>query len=82
MTSSTVAVEVPATPPQISQVLTLIFVQDGTGNRVIVWNAAYRNPPAWAAGSANQQAMAEFNYDGSRWQFTGGSMAFALPDDW
>jgi hypothetical protein len=58
----------------------LEFVQDGTGSRVITWDPAYRDAPAWgSAGPAGSSASGEFrlNTSGSI-QFTGGSSAWAV----
>jgi hypothetical protein len=74
--NNNISVGVPTNPPQIGQTLTLVFVQDATGGRTIVWNAAYRNAPPWSAGLAGQRATADFKYDGISWQFVGGSTAF------
>ena len=55
----------------------LIFVQDSTGGRTLAWNAAWRNAPALAAGTAGQRACFEFRWDGVNMQLVGGAVAFA-----
>ena len=67
----------PTNPWRVGQVLTIAAVQDATGSRTTAWNATYRNAPAWASGAANTKATATFVYDGTNWQYIGGSTAFA-----
>lgn len=67
----------PTAPWKLGQLLTILAVQDATGSRTTAWNATYRNAPSWAAGAANTKATAMFIYDGTNWQFIGGSTAFA-----
>ena len=59
----------------LGQTLTLLVTSNGAWTTA--WNATYRNAPAWAVAANNQKATANFMYDGTNWQFTGGSLAFA-----
>lgn len=43
------------------------FLQDATGGRAITWNAAWKLATLTAAGTANQRATVEFEYDGASW---------------
>src|SRR6266404_2104803 len=55
--------------------LTLLVTANGVWTTA--WNAVYRNAPAIAASANAQKATFEFMYDGTNWQFIGGSAAFA-----
>jgi parallel beta-helix repeat protein len=66
----------PTFAPLPGNTLTLIVTQDSIGGHGVAWNAAYRNPPVWASGAPNSRATAVFVYDGTVWQFVGGSPAF------
>jgi hypothetical protein len=66
----------PLNPGFIGQQLCL-FVSS-LGSFTTAWNSIYRNAPAWpASGSSGKKATAIFRWDGTSWQFTGGSSAFA-----
>jgi hypothetical protein len=67
---------VPApTNPQPGQVLEFAFLQDGTGGRVVTWNAAFKKA-ADGAGTANQRASTRFLYDGTNWIQQGGVLTW------
>jgi hypothetical protein len=67
---------VPApTNPQPGQVLEFAFLQDGTGARVVTWNAVFKKA-ADAAGAANQRASTRYLFDGTNWIQQGGAMAW------
>lgn len=59
--------------------LVLLVQHDGTGGSyTTAFNAIYRNAPAIAASAAaNSKATFEFIWDGTSWQYVGGSTAFA-----
>lgn len=64
------------TNPVKGRVLTFSFLQDGTGGRVITWNAAFKKA-ADGAGTANQGAATQFIYDGANWRQIGGALTWA-----
>jgi hypothetical protein len=66
---------VPTNAPRIGEMLTLLITSSGAFTTA--WNAVYRNAPAWAVAANTQKATAVFCYDGTNWQFVGGSTAFA-----
>lgn len=63
------------TNAQPGQTLEFAFLQDGTGGRVITWNAVFKKA-ADGAGTANQRASTRFLYDGTNWIQQGGAMAW------
>jgi len=69
----------PTNAQQKGQPLTLFVTHDGTGgNYTTAWNATYRNAPTIAASAvASSKATFRFVYDGTNWQYIGGSTAFA-----
>lgn len=69
----------PTNPWRIGQYLTLQVQHDGTGNSyTTAFNATYRNAPTIAAAAgASTKATWMFIYDGTSWQYIGGSTAFA-----
>jgi hypothetical protein len=77
--NSSVTWAAPANPAGYGTILTLLVQHDATaGNYTTAWNAAFRNAPAIAASAAaNSKATFQFMYDGTNWQFIGGSTAFA-----
>lgn len=52
--------------PFLGARLTYLFTQDGTGSRVVTWNAAFRTPTD-AGGSADETGGVTFRYNGSAW---------------
>lgn len=73
--SANMTVGAPTLPPAIGGTLTLLFTSSGAFTTA--WNAIFRNAPAWAVSANGQKATAVFQYDGTNWQFIGGSSAFA-----
>lgn len=67
--------------PNVGMTLYLVMTQDSTGSRTTAFASCWRDIPAgWAAGgTAGQVASGEFRFDGSSWQYVGGSSAFASP---
>lgn len=63
------------TNPQLGAALEFAFLQDGTGGRVITWNAAFKKA-ADGAGTANQRASTRYLYDGTNWIQQGGALAW------
>lgn len=63
----------------IGQRLILMVQHDGTSNLfTTAWDAAYRNAPTIAANAvASTKATFMYVYDGTNWQYIGGSTAFA-----
>lgn len=57
-----------AAPTQATtgQVLRIILTQDGTGGRVITWNAIFNNVPS-VATTASLRKVFQFVYDGTNW---------------
>jgi hypothetical protein len=53
--------------PLNGDVLTICLKQDGTGGRVVTWNAIFVSPPTVATG-ANARTVATFVYSDSVWQ--------------
>ena len=77
--SVTWAAPVNTTAVLIGAILTLLVTKDANGTaRTTAWNAIYRNAPTIASTSTSG-AKATFMYmwDGTSWQFIGGSTAFA-----
>lgn len=79
-----VTVAAPINPPVVGARLRLRLVQDSTGSRTVTFNSAYRNAAGTtltlAAGTANLVAYLEFeclDQATNKWQFVGGSTAFA-----
>jgi len=73
-------INAPVNAPAVGARFSLRLAQDATGTRTVTWNAAYRNAPAWTAGTAAQTAYAEFecvDHVANTWQYVGGSTAFA-----
>jgi hypothetical protein len=63
------------TPSQTSgQLLTLVFLQDGTGGRTATWNAVFKTAFQPAPG-ANAISSITFMFDGTNWQQIGGQVA-------
>jgi hypothetical protein len=69
----------PTGPWRIGQQLVLQVQHDGTGSSfTTAWNAAYRNAPTIAAAAgASTKATFMYIYNGTAWQYIGGSTAFA-----
>jgi hypothetical protein len=65
----------PTGPVQVGQRLTLLVTSSGAFTTA--WNATYRNAPAVAVAANGQKATFNFMWDGSNWQYIGGSTAFA-----
>lgn len=61
--------------PQRGQKLTFHLRQDATGGRTITWNAVF-SKAADGAGTANQNAITEYVYDGTVWRQVGGALAW------
>lgn len=55
--------------------LVFSFTQDGTGSRIITWNAAFKKA-ADGAGTANQKGSTSFVYDGASWVQVGGALVW------
>lgn len=62
------------TNPFLGARLTFLFLQNGTGNFAITWNAAFKKSTDPTAGSPNQQGTISFIYDGANWVQTGGAL--------
>ena len=63
------------TNPRLHQTLTIAFLQDATGGRVITWNAAFKKATD-GAGTANQKGVTSFFYDGTDWIQIGGPLTY------
>ena len=63
------------TNPFLGAELIFVFEQDGTGSRVVTWNAAF-NAPTDAGGAANETGSVHFIYDdsSSAWVQVGGAL--------
>lgn len=60
--------------PYLGQLMTLIFLQDATGARLVTWGAAYKT--VWqATGIANSISSITFRYDGTSWQMVAGQVS-------
>ena len=70
---------VPTNPPIAGTELIFLVTKDATANVYTVgWNAVYRNAPTFSTiAGASCKATYVFKYDGTNWQFIGGSTAFA-----
>jgi hypothetical protein len=60
---------------QPGSALEFTFLQDGTGGRVITWNAVFKKA-ADGAGTANQRGSTRFLFDGTNWIQQGGAMTW------
>lgn len=60
-------------------ILTLLVTKDATGTaRTTAWNATYRDAPTIASTSTSgAKGTWNFMFDGTNWQYVGGSTAFA-----
>lgn len=69
----------PTNPAYVGQPLTLLITKDATATSYTTgWNAVYRNAPTIGANTtASSKATFLFLYDGTNWQYIGGSTAFA-----
>ena len=63
------------TNPQNGQYLDFSHLQDGTGGRIITWNAIYKKA-ADGAGTANQRGSTQYRYDGTNWIQQGGALTY------
>lgn len=61
------------TNPYIGAKLLFLFEQDGTGSRVVTWNAIF-NTPTDAGGAASETGGVLFCYDGSAWVQIGAAL--------
>ena len=61
--------------PQSGQIIDFAFLQDGTGGRVITWNAVFKKA-ADGAGTANQRGSTRYRYDGTYWIQQGGPLVY------
>ena len=70
---------VPTNPAFVGQVLALFVKHDATtGSYTTAFNATYRDAPTIAANAvASTKATFVFVYDGTNWQYIGGSTVFA-----
>jgi len=69
----------PTNPAYVGQPLTLLITKDATATSyTTAFNATYRNAPTIGANTtASSKATFLFIYDGTNWQYIGGSSAFA-----
>jgi hypothetical protein len=75
--SGNATINAPINAPNIGARLTITIIKSTASAVTLTWNGAYRNMPTWSTGSANTRATADLRYDGSGWQFIGGSTGFA-----
>lgn len=72
--TGTLTINAPTNPIR-GRELTFMFLQDGTGGRVITWDAAFKKGTE-ASGTANQRGATKYIYDGTNWIQLGGTMAW------
>lgn len=63
------------TNPSVGAKLTYVFEQDGTGSRVVTWNAVF-NTPTDSGGAAGETGAVTFVYNGTSWVQVGGALAW------
>ena len=70
---------VPTNPAYVGQILTLFVTKDATATSyTTAFNAIYRDAPTIGANTtASSKALFRFEWDGTSWQYIGGSSAFA-----
>lgn len=66
---------VPTNPPTVGSMLSILLTS--SGSFTLAWNATYRNAPGGLSSTNGQKATFVFMYDGTNWQYVGGSTAFA-----
>lgn len=55
------------TNPEVGDKLTFCFVQDGTGNRTITWNAVFVTTPTTVLTATTGRTKGNFVYTGTVW---------------
>ena len=66
---------VPLHPSYIGETLTVVLISGGT--YTVAFNAIFRDAPSTYTSTVGQKATVRFVWDGTSWQFIGGSSAFA-----
>jgi hypothetical protein len=57
----------PPAVPAKGALLTVEFLQDGTGGRTVTWDAVYKTTWSDTGNTADKRASVVFRYDGTNW---------------